>query len=64
MNFHSDKWIMEKVFEHCQEAETLIPKEHIVGIFLQGSQNYGILNDILITNEIVMYQYVYKENLE
>ena len=42
MNFHSDKWIMERVFEHCAEAETLIPKEHIVGVFLQGSQNYGL----------------------
>ena len=42
MNYHDDKWIMERVFEHCAEAETLIPKEHIVGVFLQGSQNYGL----------------------
>ena len=42
MNYHDDKWIMERVREHCAEAETLIPKEHIVGVFLQGSQNYGL----------------------
>lgn len=42
MNFHSDKWIMERVLEHLQEAETLVPTEHIVGIFYQGSGNYGL----------------------
>lgn len=42
MNFHSDKWIMERVVEHLHEAETIVPREHIVGIFLQGSQNYGL----------------------
>ena len=42
MNYHDDKWIMERVCEHCADAETLIPKEHIVCVFLQGSQNYGL----------------------
>lgn len=42
MNYHSDKWIIERVFEHLQEAKTLVPEKHIVGIFLQGSQNYGL----------------------
>ena len=42
MNYHNDKWIMEQVFEHFEEAKTLIPEERIVGIFLQGSQNYGL----------------------
>lgn len=42
MNFHSDKWIMEHVLEHLQEAETLVPTKHIVGIFYQGSGNYGL----------------------
>lgn len=42
MNFHSDKWIMERVMEHLQEAETLVPTKHIVGIFYQGSGNYGL----------------------
>ena len=42
MNYHSDKWIMERVFEHLQEAKTLVPEKHIVGIFYQGSGNYGL----------------------
>lgn len=42
MNYHSDKWIMERVLEHLQEAETLVPSKHIVGIFYQGSGNYGL----------------------
>lgn len=42
MNFHSDEWIMERVFEHLQEAETLVPVKHVVGIFYQGSGNYGL----------------------
>lgn len=41
-NFHSDKWIMEKIQEHYEEAKTLIPEDRIIGIFLQGSQNYGL----------------------
>ena len=42
MNFHDDKWIMHHVLEHLNEAQTLVPQSHIVGIFLQGSQNYGL----------------------
>ena len=42
MNFHSDEWIMEKVFEHFQEVKNLILEQHIVLIALQGSQNYGL----------------------
>ena len=42
MNFHDDKWIMRHVMEHLQEAQTLVPRGHVVGIFLQGSQNYGL----------------------
>jgi hypothetical protein len=41
-NYHSDEWIMERVQEHWKEALTLFPKDRIVGIFLQGSQNYGL----------------------
>ena len=41
-NYHSDEWIMERVHEHWLEALTLFPKDRIVGIFLQGSQNYGL----------------------
>ena len=42
MNFHSDKWIMENVIHHLHEAESFVPREHIVGIFYQGSGNYGL----------------------
>lgn len=42
MNYHNDKWIMEKVLEHFQEAKTIIPEQHIVLTALQGSQNYGL----------------------
>ena len=41
-NYHSDEWIMERVQEHWKEALTLFPKDRIVAIFLQGSQNYGL----------------------
>lgn len=41
-NFHSDEWIMERVREHYEEALTLFPENRIVGVFLQGSQNYGL----------------------
>lgn len=42
MNLHSDEWIMAKVQEHYKEALDIYPAERIVGIFLQGSQNYGL----------------------
>ena len=41
-NFHSDEWIMEQVKRHYKEALTLFPADRIVGVFLQGSQNYGL----------------------
>ena len=41
-NYHSDEWIMEQVNRHYQEALTLFPEDRIVGVFLQGSQNYGL----------------------
>lgn len=42
MNYHNDKWIVEKVKEHYQDALLLYPKDRIVGIFVQGSTNYGL----------------------
>ncbi len=42
MNFHSDKWIMDRLQDHYQEALTIFPKDKILGIFIQGSQNYGL----------------------
>ena len=41
-NFHSDEWIMEQLNRHYQEALTLFPEDRFVGVFLQGSQNYGL----------------------
>ena len=41
-NFHSDEWIMEQLNRHYQEALTLFLEDRIVGVFLQGSQNYGL----------------------
>lgn len=41
-NFHSDEWIMARLNEHYEEAKTIIAKSRIVGIFVQGSQNYGL----------------------
>ena len=32
----------ERVQEHLAEAQTLFPEDRIVGLFLQGSQNYGL----------------------
>lgn len=42
MNFHSDKWINNEVYKHLKEAQTLVEPSHIVGVFCQGSQNYGL----------------------
>ena len=42
MNFHSDEWICDKVIEHYEEALHYFDNNKIVGIFLQGSQNYGL----------------------
>ena len=42
MNYHSDQWIMNKVHEHYNEALEHFPKDRIVGIFNQGSGNYGL----------------------
>lgn len=42
MNFHSDEWIMEKVREHYNDALGHFPEDRIVGIFYQGSGNYGL----------------------
>lgn len=42
MNVHSDQWIMDRLHEHYEEALKYFPEKQIVGIFLQGSQNYGL----------------------
>jgi hypothetical protein len=34
--------VEQRVQEHLAEAQTLFPENRIVGLFLQGSQNYGL----------------------
>lgn len=42
MNFHSDEYIMEQLQAHYNEALEHFPEDRIVGIFYQGSGNYGL----------------------
>ena len=42
MNYHNDQWIMDRVREHYNEALEHFPEDRIVGIFYQGSGNYGL----------------------
>lgn len=42
MNVHSDEWISQQVERHYQEALKRYDEHRIVGVFLQGSQNYGL----------------------
>lgn len=41
-NFHNESWIMENVANHFKDACQHHDPQHIFGIFLQGSQNYGL----------------------
>ena len=41
-NYHSDEWIMNKLQYHYEEAQKIVPKEQIVGIFEIGSMNHGL----------------------
>ena len=42
MNYHSDEWIMQSIREHYNEALGYFPEDRIVGLFYQGSGNYGL----------------------
>lgn len=42
MNYHSDQWIMQNIQEHYNESLEYFPEDRIVGIFYQGSGNYGL----------------------
>lgn len=42
MNFHSDAYINLEVKKHYIDSLNHFDANHIVGIFLQGSQNYGL----------------------
>lgn len=41
-NWHSDKWITDRLNCHFNEALKRFPQDQIFGLFLQGSQNYGL----------------------
>ncbi len=42
MNYHSNEWIMEQINRHNNFAHTLYDHSLIVGVFCQGSTNYGL----------------------
>ena len=42
MNFHSDEWIMKNIEKHYNESLRYFPEDRIIGIFNQGSGNYGL----------------------
>lgn len=42
MNFHSNEYIMKGVTEHLEESKEYFNTDRIVGIFYQGSGNYGL----------------------
>ena len=45
MGYNTESDIRERVMEHYEELLNLVPKERVVGIFLQGSQNYKLSTD-------------------
>ena len=42
MNFHSKEYILEQVHKHLDESFNYFDEDRIVGIFYQGSGNYGL----------------------
>ena len=42
MEYRSKEAIMKRVQEHYEEAKQYFPEDRIVGVWLQGSQNYGL----------------------
>lgn len=42
MNFHTDEWIMNKMRDHYNDALVQYPEYRIIGVFYQGSGNYGL----------------------
>lgn len=41
-NFHSDEWVHEQITRHHNFALSLYNSDQIVGVFCQGSTNYGL----------------------
>ena len=40
--FNIKEYVMDRVMEHLDEAKRFFSEDSIVGIFLQGSQNYDL----------------------
>ena len=78
MNYHSDDWIMAEVKKHYDEALSIFPKNRVLGIFYQGSGNYGLdyvgsdvdtkcivlpsLEDICLNKDPISYTHVRANN--
>lgn len=78
MNYHSDGWVMDRLQEHYQEALTIFPKDKILSIHVQGSQNYNLdyigsdidtkcivlptLEDICLNKQATSYTHVRANN--
>ena len=45
MSYVLDKDIMMRLKEHYRAAAAIVSEDRIVGIFLQGSQNYGMATE-------------------
>ena len=42
MNYHSDEWAREQLIHHQNFARSIYTDNQIVGVFCQGSTNYGL----------------------
>lgn len=41
-NYHSNEWIQERIQEHVDDILLKYPEDRIIGVFYQGSGNYGL----------------------
>ena len=41
-NYHSNEWIQERIQEHVNDILLKYPEDRIIGVFYQGSGNYGL----------------------
>ena len=78
MNYNRDKDIILKMLPHYEDAQKNFSEKNIVGLFLQGSQNYNLdlpesdvdtklivtptLNEIVLNNSPVSTTYVRENN--
>ena len=42
MNYHTTNWILSKMNEHLDEIKNIYPEHQMLGLFYQGSANYGL----------------------